>query len=381
MLCIIVGVIVVIGSDTGLVYGVAVRLLRVVLNLRWRRLGCGVSISCFCRHHSGRQYIGLWEWRLKASRGCWFYPLVHGGGECLITHTRWLLLMTRRLFGSFISDQVPRRPIAALSIHLLSTRKPLRSTETADRCLMHSAVDQIQQVRLLRCIHPPTLMDLKPPPRYLGSPAAQLARRVTSRPNLVSELHRRAMWLSIPPVCQNQRFLIQRSILTERRPSIHTMPTPKTPTRSVSASTRFWKCRMSVEDGGKRENRPATPVLLRPTIWSYCDLEQLVFPVLLPIFWPKFLWYPSSRVAGGVSGWKVMLCLMAIALVSSTSLTSMRLRLLSVHGSGFRLLCPDSGASIWLRNHDKVLFGMFCKNECHSPFSFFNLNILPDKLS
>lgn len=148
-----------------------------------------------------------------------------------------MLIASGRSCGYSISDQALKRLIVALSIHLRSIRKIPPRIVIADRCPTHLVVDPKHR-RPLKCTRLPTSMALKHRHQFPDMPVVQLARKIASRsPSFASEPHKTAMWLSTP-LGQKERCLNRRSIHTARRQSTHTTPTPRMPTRSVSASTR-----------------------------------------------------------------------------------------------------------------------------------------------
>lgn len=164
--------------------------------------------------------------------------------------------------GYSISDRALRPRIAASLIPSLSKRRTPGPIGIAAPCRLALALER-RRHRPPKCIRQPTLTALRRRLRFLDSREVPLARRTAARLYHVSEIRRGEM--PAGPM-RRGRFHSQPSIPIGPRPSTRTTPTRKTPTRSASASTRYWKCQMSVEGGGRPGKQPETRALLRRII-------------------------------------------------------------------------------------------------------------------
>lgn len=106
-------------------------------------------------------------------------------------------------------------------------------------------------------------------------------------PSLVGQLTRPQQ----PSTSPSKRLPHQQNTHTEQRQSTPMRPTQMMRTRSPSPNMRFWKCQMSVGDGGRPRKRRARRAL-HQAITSSCYRR-----FLLPLTAPLFFFYCSIPVS------------------------------------------------------------------------------------
>lgn len=172
----------------------------------------------------------------------------------------WRFTNSRRLCG-YSTSALPRRLPTAASLTRSHSTRNMDPITTADRSPTPLGLVATRSRR--RCTPLPSSADLKRPPPCQATQPDQISGTHRKR---ASEGSRRATIMETMALAKSAR---QPNIPTGRKPSTHTMPIPTTRTKSASSRARSWRCRMSVDDGGKRDEQTARRALRR-RITSSC---------------------------------------------------------------------------------------------------------------